>query len=267
MWAGATFSNRYSAPFQVFKDGSFVATNATITGIINSNSGSIGGFSIASQQIGVPNNSDGFTLIPSLIKYSVTNSGSTGETIFAGFGTDVLPASSGVIALARFEYSDTSGYSTIGYALHTKFRPNYQDPSLSQQAINNDGNVFSIGGHCLFDDTFCGTIYTNTIQQYISRTTTFVVQGVSTTGTLSVHLPTQTAINVLTGNRDVTFLLHITLALGASSNSINLIPDPSDTHHILDNNGNNLSGITMSKGDTLILRYYAGNYYVISHLS
>jgi hypothetical protein len=138
---------------------------------------------------------------------------------------------------------------------------------LSQQAINNDGNVFSIGGHCLFDDTFCGTIYTNTIQQYISRTTTFVVQGVSTTGTLSVHLPTQTAINVLTGNRDVTFLLHITLALGASSNSINLIPDPSDTHHILDNNGNNLSGITMSKGDTLILRYYAGNYYVISHLS
>ncbi len=43
IWAGDTFVNRASAPFRVFENGAFVATNATITGAITATSGSFAG--------------------------------------------------------------------------------------------------------------------------------------------------------------------------------------------------------------------------------
>ena len=51
IWAGSTFENYNNAPFRVYEDGSFVATNATITGTINANSGTIGGFNIGNNWI------------------------------------------------------------------------------------------------------------------------------------------------------------------------------------------------------------------------
>ena len=42
IWAGASKANRFTAPFRVLQDGSFVATKGTITGTINAKSGTIG---------------------------------------------------------------------------------------------------------------------------------------------------------------------------------------------------------------------------------
>jgi hypothetical protein len=50
-WAGESYQNRYSAPFRVYKDGSLVATSATISGSITATTGSIGGFNIGSGYI------------------------------------------------------------------------------------------------------------------------------------------------------------------------------------------------------------------------
>jgi hypothetical protein len=43
MWAGSTFANRATAPYRVMQDGSFVATNAQITGVIKATSGEFSG--------------------------------------------------------------------------------------------------------------------------------------------------------------------------------------------------------------------------------
>ncbi len=42
IWAGASKANRFTAPFRVLQDGSFVATKGTIMGTINAKSGTIG---------------------------------------------------------------------------------------------------------------------------------------------------------------------------------------------------------------------------------
>jgi len=47
-WAGATYANRATAPFRVTPAGALTASNATITGTITANAGSIGGFTIES---------------------------------------------------------------------------------------------------------------------------------------------------------------------------------------------------------------------------
>ena len=50
-WAGSTYDNRASAPFRVTQGGSLVASNATISGTITSTSGTIGGFSLSSDNL------------------------------------------------------------------------------------------------------------------------------------------------------------------------------------------------------------------------
>jgi hypothetical protein len=75
-----------------------VASKARITGEVEATSGSIGGFEISSNRIGVENSNsyDGLSLYDSFIKFSEAG-------VWSGIGTNILPASSGLTALARFE--------------------------------------------------------------------------------------------------------------------------------------------------------------------
>ncbi|GHT09178.1 hypothetical protein FACS189426_06790 [Bacteroidia bacterium] len=112
-WAGKSFANRDTAPFRVMQDGSFVATNATITGLINATSGSftgkitadsgkIGGFTIQGNGLtNTPFTQDNEAYIIFRNDY---------KNIFSGIGTNVLPATSGIAATARFENRDATGY-------------------------------------------------------------------------------------------------------------------------------------------------------------
>lgn len=109
-WAGASKSNRATAPFRVLQDGSFVATKGTITGTINANDGSIGGFAIASGRIGVAASSgdksgNGLALLNSFIKFSDSSR-------WASIGTSVLPASAGIVGVGRFTNSTPNPYLT-----------------------------------------------------------------------------------------------------------------------------------------------------------
>lgn len=109
-WAGASKGNRATAPFRVLQDGSFVATKGTITGTINANAGSIGGFAIASGRIGVAASSgdtsgSGLALLNSFIKFSDSYR-------WASIGTNVLPASTGLVGVGRFTNKTPNSYGT-----------------------------------------------------------------------------------------------------------------------------------------------------------
>lgn len=109
-WAGASKGNRATAPFRVLQDGSFVATKGTITGTINANAGSIGGFAIASGRIGVAASSgdtsgSGLALLSSFIKFS-------DSYCWASIGTNVLPASTGLVGVGRFTNKTPNSYGT-----------------------------------------------------------------------------------------------------------------------------------------------------------
>lgn len=109
-WAGASKGNRATAPFRVLQDGSFVATKGTITGTINANAGSIGGFAIASGRIGVAASSgdtsgSGLALLSSFIKFSDSYR-------WASIGTNVLPASTGLVGVGRFANKTPNSYGT-----------------------------------------------------------------------------------------------------------------------------------------------------------
>lgn len=109
-WAGASKSNRATAPYRVLQDGSFVATKGTITGTIYANAGTIGGFAIASGRIGVASSSgattgSGFSLYSSFIKFSDSYR-------WASIGTNVLPASTGVVGVGRFTNNTPNTYGT-----------------------------------------------------------------------------------------------------------------------------------------------------------
>ena len=107
-WAGASKGNRATAPFRVLQDGSFVATKGTITGTINANAGSIGGFAIADGRIGVAASSgdtsgSGLALLSSFIKFSDSYR-------WASIGTNVLPAYTGLIGVGRFTNKTPNSY-------------------------------------------------------------------------------------------------------------------------------------------------------------
>lgn len=109
-WAGASKSNRATAPYRVLQDGSFVATKGTITGTIYANAGTIGGFAIASGSIGVASSSgattgSGFSLYSSFIKFSDSYR-------WASIGTNVLPSSTGIVGVGRFTNNTPNSFGT-----------------------------------------------------------------------------------------------------------------------------------------------------------
>lgn len=108
LWVGAVTPEK--APFRVSIDGKLTATDADITGTINADKGRIGNFKIEGSHIGVYVDdefagSGGLAIFNDFIKFSTTN-------IWAGIGTDVLPASSGLTALGRFENHKENPYGT-----------------------------------------------------------------------------------------------------------------------------------------------------------
>lgn len=266
-WAGASFENRATAPFRVLQDGSVVMTKATVEGIIKAISGSIGGFEIDQGRIGVSDDrtgtSDGLSLLSSFIKYSIRN---TYKNIWAGIGSNVLPSSSGATGLARFEYTDGYTYGNNVISLLARCRPGYQHPWYTQQAINYDGNLFGIGGKAEFDDTYIGQAYTDILEEYLGQTHQFFFSSISSSY-LNVRLPGRSLINGKVSSRVVSFLLYIQIGYLGNSNRIKIYG--CDDGVLVDNNANRINGgngsLDMAQGDSMILRYCNGHYYLVQY--
>lgn len=111
IWAGASKANRFSAPFRVLQDGSFVASKGKITGEINAKTGTIGGFEIGTGRIGAAGSAtggpggDGLSLYKDFISFSSPGT-------WVGMGRNVLPASVGMVALCRIENTQDNPFMT-----------------------------------------------------------------------------------------------------------------------------------------------------------
>lgn len=263
IWAGASKDNRANAPFRVLQDGSFVATKAVITGEANINKGTIGGFEIASGRIGVAESSSmggsnqGLSILSSFIKYSKTG-------IWTGFGTNVMPASSAMLGLCRLEYEGSSYNSGIG--LYIKFRPVNNSTWYTQRAIQIDGNSYLKGGFCLFEDVYRGQAYSDIIESYIGIAHSYVFSYIGASY-LAVRLPTASQIQAAAGTSQVTFLLQIQIGYLGNGNKIKL--QGQSGCYLCDNNCNHPNGsygsVDMAQGDSLLLRYNNGDYYIVNY--
>lgn len=118
---GLVTANSY---FKVLEDGSIEAANANISGTINATSGKIAGFFISGN--GLVNtgfNNDAYVIFRN----------DTYNT-FAGIGGNVLPASSGMRAVARFENHDKTNQWGLGY-----------NAAVIMSAMNSDYNLAFAG--------------------------------------------------------------------------------------------------------------------------
>lgn len=135
IWAGASKANRFTAPFRVLQDGSFYATKATISGTIYANSGTIGGFEIGSGRIGTAasgtsTTGSGLSLYGDFIKFA-------NSYCWASIGTNVLPASSGLVGIGRFTNSTPNSYGTnYGLLLNVS-------GGLTNIALSAKGNIIT----------------------------------------------------------------------------------------------------------------------------
>ncbi len=110
IWAGASKENKTTAPFRVLQNGKAIMSNAEVSGTVNANSGTIGGFEIASGRIGAAASSqatsgEGLSLYNDFIKFADSYR-------WAMIGTNVLPASTGAVGVGRFENTTPNSYMT-----------------------------------------------------------------------------------------------------------------------------------------------------------
>lgn len=254
-WAGASHANRATAPFRVNQAGNLVASGASIQGAIDATGGYIGGFQISSGRIGVTSDVNGLSILSSLIKFAENN-------VWTGIGTNVFSASSGLRCTARHEISMEGVNYENGVGMYAKARfanDGYDDYAV-RRAIWYDGNIFGHGGKAQFEDKYVGPAYSDIIQLSIDRNHSFVFTSVST-NYLTVYLASSTDIG-LSGN--VSFTIEI---VGSTGVTLPFRVTSVTNGQIRDNNGNAVSYIDMGKGDTLVMKYCNGNYYVIAHLS
>jgi len=96
--------------FKILTDGSIEAVNAKLSGQITATSGKIGGFTISGS--GLTNTPFGAADDAYIIFRDDPHK------VFAGIGTNVLPASSGTTAAARFENCDDTGFYQTNIAAY-----------------------------------------------------------------------------------------------------------------------------------------------------
>lgn len=104
--------------FKVGVDGKVYAVDGEFSGKITSTTGTIGGFDIGSNRIGTTasgtetSSYDGLALYNDFIKFS------TSGGIWSGIGTNVLPATAGIKAVARFINGENNPYGGTNIGIH-----------------------------------------------------------------------------------------------------------------------------------------------------
>ena len=251
-WAGTSFENRSSAPFRVMQDGSVVMTKATVQGVVDAISGSIGGFRISSGKIGYGSSSEmdtttGLALLRDFIRfYNGSQRVLFGCLSSLGYpynGLMELTGNMGTVLELHHKYARTSDESTY----ERYYRP---------KALAVWGNQFNIGKVALFERGYIGTAYTDTITTYIGVTHKFLFTGTGTSY-IGIDLPTKAEIDDVTDNAVVQFDIEI-VCDRTMPNKISVYSKSGA--YIYDNNGNRQGNIDMAKGDVLRLRYYNGGW-------
>jgi hypothetical protein len=256
-WAGASFENRATAPYRVMQDGSVVMTKATVEGVINAISGYIGGFRIQQGQIGYGSSSEqdttrGLALLNNFIRfYNGSQRTLVGCLSSLGYPYNAL-----------FELSGNMG-TTV--EIHRDGYSENNEVWYKPKALAVFGNQLINGKLAVFEKGYIGEAYTDSLENYIHLTHSYVFHSISSSYR-EVRLPKLAPIwNDLGGTR--TFSLHIQITWLGNKNRIRL--SGVDGGHLVDNNANRPNGgygwIDMAQGDSVILRAYASDYYLVQY--
>lgn len=256
-WAGASFENRATAPYRVMQDGSVVMTKATVEGVINAISGYIGGFRIQQGQIGYGSSSEqdttrGLALLNNFIRFY---NGS--QRTLVG-----CLSSSGYPYNALFELSGNMG-TTV--EIHRDGYSENNEVWYKPKALAVFGNQLINGKLAVFEKGYIGEAYSDSLENYIHLTHSYVFHSIGSSYR-EVRLPKLAPIwNDLGGMR--TFSLHIQITWLGNKNRIRL--SGVDGGYLVDNNANRPNGgygwIDMAQGDSVILRAYASDYYLVQY--
>lgn len=211
IWAGASKANRFTAPFRVLQDGSFVATKGTITGTINANAGSIGGFKISSGCIGQESSGGdtsgkGLALLGSFIRFASTH-------CWASIGTNVFPSYMGLIGLGRFTNSTPNSYGT-NYGLLVSVTGGLTNIALSATgAIVSNTYIESYGFYRITP-----AINTCHIPGDMSKPTPLRIVAKFTNSNSGIGMPTRGAIASILGiNNNTAFAVRFIMVVDRSS--------------------------------------------------
>lgn len=256
-WAGASFENRATAPYRVMQDGSVVMTKATVEGVINAISGYIGGFRIQQGQIGYGSSSEqdttrGLALLNNFIRfYNGSQRTLVGCLSSLGYPYNAL-----------FELSGNMG-TTV--EIHRDGYSENNEVWYKPKALAVFGNQLINGKLAVFEKGYIGEAYSDSLENYIHLTHSYVFHSISSSYR-EVRLPKLAPIwNDLGGMR--TFSLHIQITWLGNKNRIRL--SGVDGGHLVDNNANRPNGgygwIDMAQGDSVILRAYASDYYLVQY--
>ena len=256
-WAGASFENRATAPYRVMQDGSVVMTKATVEGVINAISGYIGGFRIQQGQIGYGSSSEqdttrGLALLNNFIRfYNGSQRTLVGCLSSLGYPYNAL-----------FELSGNMG-TTV--EIHRDGYSENNEVWYKPKALAVFGNQLINGKLAVFEKGYIGEAYTDSLENYIHLTHSYVFHSIGSSYR-EVRLPKLAPIwNDLGGMR--TFSLHIQITWLGNKNRIRL--SGVNGGHLVDNNANRPNGgygwIDMAQGDSVILRAYASDYYLVQY--
>lgn len=256
-WAGASFENRATAPYRVMQDGSVVMTKATVEGVINAMSGYIGGFKIQQGQIGYGSSSEqdttrGLALLNNFIRFFNGNQ----RTLVGCLNSLGFPYN------ALFELSGDMG-TTV--EIHRDGYNSNEESWYKPKALAVFGNQLINGKLAVFEKGYIGEAYSDSLENYIHLTHSYVFHSIGSSYR-EVRLPKLAPIwNDLGGMR--TFSLHIQITWLGNKNRIRL--SGVDGGHLVDNNANRPNGgygwIDMAQGDSVILRAYASDYYLVQY--
>lgn len=189
IWAGSTTPD--NAPFRVDVDGSFYSSKATISGSITATSGRIAGFLISGTGLTNMDDDGKFTNDAYIIFRNDTHK------CFAGIGGNVLPSTSAMRAVARFENEDYNDWWGLGRniaMLLSAKNGNHNHAFLGSGNGNLDG---WIGGYkySKFQISSASTIYDGYLK--ISENNKWIVYAIGKSS--GVALPTLNAVQTALG--------------------------------------------------------------------
>lgn len=254
-WAGASFENRATAPYRVMQDGSVVMTKANVEGVINAISGFIGGFKIATGQIGSGTTSESDTTNGLCLTNSFIRFANNTQRVLVGCLNSLGYPFNGL-----FELTGDMGTALQVQHKHNSTADEQNEYWYRPKALAVFGNQFNVGKVALFEKGYIGQAYTDIIESWIGITHKYYFTT-NTVSRLTVRMPTKAMIDRLTSNAAVQFDVEI-VCDPFMSNTVVLTSQSGG--QMYNQNGGTISTLDMAKGDSIRLRYYAGRWTVIA---
>ena len=264
-WAGSNYKDRSKAPFYVLQDGSIYASKGQIghftvesaakTSLRANNLQIESGGLIRSQ--GQADNSRNTIVL-------INEKGTLNEPVGTRPAVRIDSTGFNPTSHTGLHVSSIGGRYNAGIVVESSGTGDNSYNSVaidvrSGYILTSEKTAFLMKGKAIFEETYVGTAYSNTISLNIAKSHTYIFVNIA--GTI-VYLPNRSEIERATGKTNTTFELQILLAHTATQN-IRISSQAGGV--LLNNSGNPMNDLNFGRGNALILRYYDGYYYIMSH--